>query len=403
MIIEAFKLALSSIWQYKTRAALTILGIVIGIGSVVMFMALGEGLQRDVNHEITSLGSNLIGVLAGEFDPKAGTVSTNIVSGDILKVEDAEAIDDLPEVESATPLMILGGVIRRDLVAAPQAMILATTPSVTTTFNTIKIGEGRMFTEKENADKARVIVLGPGIKKVLFGDDNALGEKLTIGKTEFTVIGLTKVPESASILGGSDYSSITLVPIQTAGEISDGIKVIRILATLKESVDAKAFLPTIENVMLERHEKGDFTVLTQDDLLGTVNSILDMLTAAIAAIASISLVVAGVGIMNIMLVSVAERTKEIGLRKAVGATTGAILWQFLIEAVVLSVLGSLIAVGVAWVGTSLAAKYSPLTPVITLESVMIAVGVGIAVGLIFGIAPAYRAAKMDPLRALRYE
>lgn len=403
MVWDAFKLALTSIWQHKGRALLTILGIVIGISSVVMFMALGEGLRVAVNAEITALGSNIVAILPGEFDPEAASFSPNLISGDILKPEDVTDLEHLSGVEAATPLMIVGGTLRRGPTPAPGAFLIGTTPSITETLTTIELERGRMFTEAENTNRDHVIVLGPTVKQTLFGQDEALGETVTVGTAEFTIVGLTKAPDSASVFGGSDYGAMAFIPLQTSGEITGGVKIMRIIVGLRDSVDAATYVETLESTLLARHAKGDTSVVTQDELLGTVNKVLDLLTTAVAAIAAISLVVAGVGIMNIMLVSVTERTREIGIRKAVGATTGAILWQFLIESVVLSVLGALISVGLAWGGAELAARYSPLTPVVTPEAVLLAVGVGVAVGLIFGIAPAYRAAKLDPIQALRYE
>ncbi|MBI4032488.1 ABC transporter permease [Candidatus Berkelbacteria bacterium] len=403
MIWDAFTLALASIWQHKLRTLLTIIGIVIGISSVVMFMAVGEGLRRDVNNEITALGSNLVSIFPGEFDPASGSFSTTAISGDILKLDDATDLAALPEVNAVTPYMLFGGVLRRNANTAPNALLFGTTTSITQTLSNIQIDKGRMFTDAENESKERLIVLGPAIAKSLFGDERAIGGTVSIGKQDFEVVGVTKVPEGTSLVGGSDYSTMALIPIQTAGDISGGVKVMRIMLALDGDIDPKAYMPTIEDTLETRHAPEDFSILTQDDLLGTVDTILNLLTAAIAGIASISLVVAGVGIMNIMLVSVTERTKEIGLRKAVGATTAAILWQFLIEAVVLCVLGALIAVGLAWGGAQAAAEFSPLSPVITPAAVTLAVGVGVAVGLIFGIAPAYRAAKLNPIEALRYE
>lgn len=403
MIFDAFKLALASIWQHKARAILTILGIVIGVSSVVIFMAVGEGLRQDVNKEITALGTNVVTIVPGEFDPSGGSISTNAISGDILKLEDAEDIAALNGVEAVAPYMLAGGVLRRDTTVAPTAILFGTTTPILQTLSTIEIDEGRMFTEAENQAKDRFIVLGPQIAETLFGDESVIGETVHIGKEPFEVIGTTKTPESASVLGNVDYGSIAMIPIQTAGDITGGVKVMRLVITLDEGVDAKAFVPTIEQAMLTRHSLEDFSVLTQEDLLGTVDTILNLLTVAITGIASISLVVAGVGIMNIMLVSVTERTREIGLRKAVGATTVAILWQFLIEAIVLCVFGALVAVGVAVGVARLMAAVSPLTPVVTPEAITLAVGVGVAVGLIFGLAPAYRAARLDPIKALKYE
>lgn len=402
MIWEAFKLALLSIWQYKARAALTILGIVIGISSVVMFMAVGEGLQQDVRKEVTALGTNLIAITPGQISASQGP-SLSLLSGDILQLDDVNDLAALPTVDQVAAFTMVGQVLRRGSTAAPAAYVFGSTPNLTNVLTTIEIATGRFFTSEEDDAKANVIVLGSTVAETLFGDEDPIGQKVQLGKADIEVIGVTKVPEGSSILGGSDYGALSMIPLQTAGELSNGIKIMRIMVNLKDSANVDAELPVVKNVLLTRHAAEDFSVLTQEDMLDLMGTVLDLLTVAISAIAAISLLVAGVGIMNIMLVSVAERTKEIGLRKAVGATTGAVLWQFLIEAVVLSVLGALIAVAVAWVGATAATQFSPLTPVITPQAVLLAVGVGVAVGLIFGIAPAYRAAKMDPLRALRYE
>ncbi|MGI6103680.1 MAG: ABC transporter permease, partial [Patescibacteria group bacterium] len=281
MVFDALKLALSSIWQHKIRALLTVLGIVIGVSSVVMFMAVGEGLQRDVNNEITTLGTNLVTVIPGQFDPESGAISTSIVSGDILKPVDVERLDALEGVRAVSPYMLVGGVLRRDRTTAPQAMILGSNAAITTTMSSIEVEKGRMFTEAENAEQARLIVLGPAIAKTLFDSESAVGQTVQIGKEDFEIVGVTKVPDSASIIGGSDYANMAIIPIQTAGEIAGGAKIMRLVLTLEESIDAKAYVPTLEAELLKEHAPEDFTVMTQDELLGTVNDVLSMLTAAV--------------------------------------------------------------------------------------------------------------------------
>ena len=401
MIWEAIKIAIGSIWANKSRSFLTMLGIIIGISSVVMFMSVGEGLRRDVEHEITSLGSNILTIIPGQLSSDGG-FSTNVISGDVLKPEDVTDLEKLPSVRDVAKMALVGGTLRFDKKVAPTAMLIGSSPNFLDLFNIIFIDKGRFFTIGEDAKQARVVVLGSSVATTLFGSDDPLNATVTIGKDDFTVIGVTKASQSSSLLGG-DVGGMTIIPHATGTDLAGAEKINRILVRLKDGVDTEKYKETIKSALLVRHEKDDFSVLTPDDVVGVVNTVLTLLTAAISGIAAISLVVAGVGIMNIMLVSVTERTKEIGIRKAVGATTGAILMQFIIESIFLSTFGAAVAVGISYGAGKLIAQHSTLSPVVTPQAIIMAVSVGIVVGLIFGIAPAYRAAKLDPIKALRWE
>jgi putative ABC transport system permease protein len=402
VILESIKLAFQSIWAAKFRAILTLLGIVIGISSVILFLAIGEGLRRGVNAEVNSLGTNIVFVLPGQLESGAG-FNPNILSADILKSDDVDDIRALPSVQTVAPMMLVGGVLRHDSTVVPNAFIFGSDEHFFAVYKNLAIGKGRFFTEDDNRSRNRVIVLGPSTAQTLFGDADPLGQTVSIAKTELEVIGVTRAPTTSSQLGGPDFSSLSALPIETAGDLADGKKIFRIGLVIKPDVDVPTAKESVRQALFTRHAPEDVSVITQDELLGVLNKLLSLLTGAVAAIASISLVVAGVGIMNVMLVSVTERTKEIGLRKAVGAPTSAILWQFLTEAITLSVLGSLVAVVLTLVATRVIPRFAPITPVITAQSVELAVGVGLAVGLVFGSAPALRAARLDPIAALRSE
>lgn len=396
--------AFSSIWSNKVRSLLTLLGVVIGVTSVTILVALGEGLKKDVSALIQGLGTNVIAVISGKVDaeggPGAGANPANFISGDILTLKDVESIDGISGVAQVVPMSILSGNLKyEDKTAYPT--LFGTYPNFLETMEIVKLEKGRMFSSR---DETGGIVLSNANKKVLFGNDEALGKKIKLGQKELEVIGVLGKAKSSSLLS-SEYDNLSLVSFAEAKIINkDQVKVSRIVAKAKTDTDVKVVKKQIEEVMLRNHNgEEDFTVLTQDEMLGLFDQFLSLATAMVSAIAAISLVVGGIGIMNIMLVTVTERTREIGLRKAVGATRGAILVQFLTEAVVITLVGGLIGLGIAFLVAKIVELKTPLKPAFSLEVLALTAGISLIIGAVFGLWPALRAAKKDPIEALRYE
>jgi putative ABC transport system permease protein len=378
------------------------LGIVIGNASVIAMIGIGQGGQKYVNKQLESLGPNIIFIFPGNQE-------TQRVSRDVPKtlvLEDAEAIaSQVPTIAGVTAELNSRQVVtyrNRNT----DVNIIGTTPSfsVVRDFETAK---GRFFSDIDMKRRNQVVVLGADLAEKLFGNANPIGQQMRIKNASFQIIGVL-TPKGSSV--GADYDEAALTPIFTAanrlvGKTSPyGLELSYIVASAKnsESVDAAKF--QITNLLRLRHKlinEDDFTIRTQKDALQTVGQITGALTIMLAAISSISLVVGGIGIMNIMLVSVTERTQEIGLRKAIGATQQDILLQFMIEAVVLSAAGGLIGTGIGIGGIMLVGALTPLEAAISPVAIALAVGVSGGIGLFFGVVPARRAAKLDPIVALR--
>lgn len=400
--LESIQMAGKTLLSNKLRSALTMLGIVIGNASVITMMGIGEGGQRFVNQELESLGPNVLFVIPGNR-------ATQRISRDVPKTlvyEDAKAIaNQVPTVAAVT-----GELNSREVVTYrnqnTNVNIIGTTPSFLKVRD-FETAMGRFFTDLDMRRNNQVVVLGAELAERLFGNRNPVGEQLRIKNASFQVIG---VLESKGSNLGVNYDEAAVIPLMTmanriVGRTSPyGLELTYLVVSAKnaESVDAAKF--QITNLLRLRHKitgEDDFTINTQKDALQTVGQITGALTIMLAAIASISLFVGGIGIMNIMLVSVTERTQEIGLRKAIGATQQDILVQFMIEAVIVSVMGGVVGTAIGVSGILLVAAITPLEAAISPGAIATVVLVSGGVGLFFGVVPARRAAQLDPIVALR--
>jgi putative ABC transport system permease protein len=415
---ENVRVALDGLVVNKMRSALTMLGVIIGVGAVIALMSIGEGAQASITEEITSIGTNLLFVSPGAFE--SGPVRGAAGSARSLTYADAEAIADplnVPDAVLVAPEFSQGTqVIFGD--ANINVSVLGTTDEYLGAYD-VEVASGRFIEEKDVDKRANVAVLGSETAEDLFGSFDPIGQKIKValpgengGRVSVTVVGVLE-EKGDSMIGSVDDA--VLVPITTAqtkifeGRNALGEPIVTRVNVVAASEDrSQVVMEQIETLLRRRHdiaadEDADFSVMSQTDILAMMTTVTNTLTVFLGAVAGISLLVGGIGIMNIMLVSVTERTREIGIRKAVGARKGDILMQFLMEAVVLSLLGGLLGI---LLGVGLAQVVSLtgfLTSLVTLDSVVLAVGFSFAIGLFFGIYPANQAAKMNPIEALRYE
>jgi putative ABC transport system permease protein len=405
MIKDLFKETIWSLAGNKVRSGLTILGIVIGIASVIALVAIGQGAQNSIAKNIEAIGSNLIIVSPGS--QRVGGISQGGGSAQSLTVDDADTIQaQVENVKAVAP-----SVTKRSQITAKgnntNTQVIGTTADYMTVRN-VTIDSGLFFNDQQIKSSAKVVVIGPTTRDDLFGTGiDPVGQTIRLSNMDFLVIGVT-VAKGGS--GFSNQDDVAYVPLTTAQHYLSGNQYVNNISIAAVDQNSMATVQQqISDLLLSRHKiadaaNADFNIMNQNDIIATASSITSTFTILLSSIAGISLLVGGIGIMNMMLTTVTERTREIGLRKAVGIRKVYINLQFLAEAVVLTFLGGFLGIILGWLASLLITHFvSTLTTSISLSSILLAFGVSAGVGIIFGFYPARRAANLSPIEALRYE
>jgi len=392
-LAEAARVAWEALRANKLRSGLTMLGVVIGVMSVVLLVAIGTGARNEVTSAVGSLGSNILFVAPGTLEfGTAPSVSR-------LRLEDVRRVGDALGDPRRVATTVASGEVAMVGTRRTNVNVQGTNETIPLVFDR-SLARGGFFTASDVETRRRVAVLGADPADALFPGRDPVGKSITVGGVRFRVVGvLTRVGTAFGVSRDAEV----FVPVTAAQRLFGISRVdgIAVKAPSTGQIDEERRI--IREVVAGAHPEQEYEVLTQEDILGVVGRILGILTLVLASIAGISLLVGGVGVMNIMLVSVSERTREIGLRKAVGARTRDVLRQFLLEAVALTVSGGIVGILLGVVAALLVGRFSPVPAAITGWSVALAFGVSVAVGVFFGVYPARRAARMQPIAALRYE
>ena len=405
-IADLLKETSSGLLSNKVRTGLTMLGIVIGIASVIAMTAIGTGAQNSISASIQSIGSNLIIVSPGAPRGVGQQVNQGRGSAKTLTLKDVESLKTISGVNAVS-----AEVSSRYQVTAKGTNTNTTVVGVTSFYPTVRnveIDQGNFITDQNNQGGAKVAVVGPTVVTDLFGDNatDVIGQTIKIKGNQFKIIGITKAKGGTGFQNPDD---MVYIPLTTAGRYFSGdqyvssISVSALNGDVTTQVQADITTKLLENHNITNSTSADFSTMNQADIIATASSVTGTFTMLLSAIAGISLLVGGIGIMNMMLTSVTERTREIGLRKAIGAKRRDVNIQFLVEAVMLTFIGGVIGVILGWGVSLLVTKLGILQAQVSISSVLLAFGVSAFIGIVFGYYPAQRASKLNPIEALRYE
>ena len=403
MYKESFLMAWASLVANKLRSLLTMLGIIIGVAAVIALVSIGNGVKQDIENSISSLGSNLLVVLPGA--PRTPGARPSQGSMKSLKISDYEAIAKLEGVKAASP-MTNGSYV----VIYQNKNWTTSVAGVNSNFQDVNnwtMTSGRFFSDKNVQNRERVAVVGQTVVKNLFTDEDPVGKEIRVKNIPFRVIGVLKSKGNGTM--GNDQDDTVLIPYTTSMERVEGIDYLRrVYVVAKDDEGIDRLQADIENLLRVRHNikdtnLDDFNIQNMKSIMETVAQTTGTFTLFLGAVAAISLVVGGIGIMNIMLVSVTERTREIGVRKALGATYSVIVTQFLIEAVVISLMGGFIGIAFGIGASKVIGMVSGMSTIVSVPTIIMSFAFSMAIGLIFGIYPARKAAKLNPIDALHYE
>jgi putative ABC transport system permease protein len=396
---ENMRSALRALRENWLRSSLAMLGMIIGVGSVVLLVAIGQGVVVDITKQIEELGTNTVVVVPGKLDKNGQPNFMATLGISTLTDQDVATVSRVPGVTACVPVMFVDGTVEKNKKSYPATVIA----SKAGLFDVMprRIEAGRVFGPGDENQPLCILAHEP--KREVFGAGNAVGETITVRNKPFRVVGVLKAEEE-SLFGQFSFANMVYLPIDSARTTFKGGQINRMFLKLDFKRKPEPVLAAIKQTMMANHGgRDDFGVVTFKQIMGAIYKMFNIVQALLVGISAISLVVAGIGIMNIMLVTVTERTREIGIRKTVGARRQDIFLQFLIEAVVLAttggIVGTLLAAGICQV----VGAYSPLKPLITGSAILLAFGVCFLVGIVFGVAPAMRAARQDPIQALRWE